>query len=216
MDNWKKMAGTERTFKYLVVAATDKGRVGYRNLGCGQYRVRIEPTAGSEGELAGKFEGWKQPDSQCRYSTVVNQANLQKALKQALETLGQGHIAINTEAPEWAQELAKGPPAEPPEQPQPEEGEADSLSQKMGKTIEVLDQQHKALLGVCAALQEMPDHGTMVDGVVSDVEKAIDDLTNLVADLEQAQEDLDEAREEFQEAKTALDDAVEQAKSSLE
>lgn len=66
------MAGTEGTGEYVVVAASQRGRVGYRLLGDGSVRVRVEPAAECVDEMAEVFEGWKQPsEEQCRFSMVA-------------------------------------------------------------------------------------------------------------------------------------------------
>jgi hypothetical protein len=61
------MTGTNgSTFK--VVAEFGNGRIGYREIGGGQFRIRVVPENGT----ALKLDNWKQPDaSQNRYSLVV-------------------------------------------------------------------------------------------------------------------------------------------------
>lgn len=105
------MLGTEGTGRYVVVVATDKGRVGYRHLGGGTYRVRVEPTEGGAQTLAGSFSGWKQgrehnAQAGFRFSTMVytGETGLTAALKQAAESLTAGAttINVNPEAPAFA------------------------------------------------------------------------------------------------------------------
>lgn len=105
------MAGTEGTGRYVVVVATDKGRVGYRHLGGSTYRVRVEPVEGSADSLVPSFSGWKQgsehnAQSGFRFSTMVynGEAGLTAALKQATKALTTGAttIEVNPEAPAFA------------------------------------------------------------------------------------------------------------------
>ncbi len=73
--DWTYMPGTEGTGEYVVVAATDMGRVGYRELE-GGYRIRVEPLNDRELQLLSGRSGWKQlgEDDQPRYSTIVGSA----------------------------------------------------------------------------------------------------------------------------------------------
>lgn len=105
------MAGTEGTGSYVVVVATDKGRVGYRHLHGNTYRVRVEPTEGNTEALTGSFSGWKQgrehnAQAGFRFSTMVynGEAGLTAALKQAADALTAGAttILVNPEAPAFA------------------------------------------------------------------------------------------------------------------
>lgn len=105
------MLGTEGTGRYVVVVATDKGRVGYRHLGGNTYRVRVEPTEGTSETLAGSFSGWKQgrehnAQSGFRFSTMVytGETGLTTALKQAAAALTADAttIDVNPEAPAFA------------------------------------------------------------------------------------------------------------------
>lgn len=71
------MAGTESTGRYVVLASSKVGRVGFRVVG-NYIRVRIEPNDSlSEQQLAEKYTpeaGWKQPShfGQYRFSRVFN------------------------------------------------------------------------------------------------------------------------------------------------
>ncbi len=92
--NWTRMAGTEGTYEYVVIAATELGRVGVRDFtkSGSPLRIRVEP--------AGRFmlyhanslpmQGWKKPGDggQWRYSIVL------PAGEQALEGMKQALRAI--------------------------------------------------------------------------------------------------------------------------
>lgn len=85
-----KMAGTEETYEYVVVAVSKLGRVGVRNLGGGQYRVRLEPSdLEAAEEMQERFADWKQPNNeQFRFSTVATgEFAMQKALRSALQAI---------------------------------------------------------------------------------------------------------------------------------
>ncbi|MCX6778626.1 MAG: hypothetical protein NTU97_00125 [Candidatus Magasanikbacteria bacterium] len=109
------MAGTERTFKYVVVALTPKGRVGYRDLGNELFRVRVEPQNGSTAELGTNFlreNGWKQPgdNNQNRFSRVLNlngPDNVIEVVRLSLLALGEEDgVVFNPNAPAWAKQPA--------------------------------------------------------------------------------------------------------------
>jgi hypothetical protein len=104
------MAGTEGTHEYIVLAETERGALGYRELG-GSFRVRVEPAQGHAAELSADFPrvaGWKQPgdSGQQRFSLVVhNGAALKDALVRALGALLGGEAAVNLNVPTWALKL---------------------------------------------------------------------------------------------------------------
>jgi len=99
------MAGTEHTFEYVVVAVTSRGRVGYRKLGDGSYRVRVEPSTLTEANrltLAEIFNRptWKQvgDEYEFRFSTVVSsKEERDSALKLALDALGTESREVNSD-----------------------------------------------------------------------------------------------------------------------
>jgi hypothetical protein len=99
------MAGTEGTGKYVVIASSALGRVGFRDLG-GSVRVRVEPTNAEKAkDMAGTFAGWKQPDKQLRFSLVVSgKKDVNKAVKLALKSIA-GILKVNPAAPDWAKAL---------------------------------------------------------------------------------------------------------------
>lgn len=83
------MKGTTGT-SFKLVAAFLSGRLGYRNLGSGQFRVRVEPTQGYNLSFPNGPTGWTQPGDggQNRFSIVVqDQTNLRAALKDAAQRL---------------------------------------------------------------------------------------------------------------------------------
>jgi len=112
-DPWY-MAGTEGTGEYVVVVRTRLGRVGYRLLGGGSYRIRVEPEAPISASLARLLtpsSGWKQPGSQGqdRYSLVVGEKLFPNALGLAIRALGpeDAGAVINPAAPEWIQRIVE-------------------------------------------------------------------------------------------------------------
>ncbi len=117
------MAGTFGSGQYVVIAATARGRIGIRPLGCAldkvskitEARVRVEPSE-SPKILAGiakilDEKGWKQPGQgdQHRFSTVVRGGGkkLKGNVEKALVALGAGKLKteVNPEAPAWAKDL---------------------------------------------------------------------------------------------------------------
>lgn len=98
------MVGTERSGQYVGLAA-DLGQVGYRDLGGGSFRVRIEP-AGQEAldKLSPAFPSseYKQPG--CggnRFSCVVaGEVRLREVVKHALAAvLAEGSVRDSEKAP---------------------------------------------------------------------------------------------------------------------
>ena len=121
------MSGTDGSGEYVVVAATDRGRVGFRALNGGQTRVRVEP-AGEPVELADCFPSWKQPvEGLVRFSLVCkDEQSRAAAVRQGLEAIGATapSLQVNSAAPEWALALLAAPPA-PAETAEPESDEDD-------------------------------------------------------------------------------------------
>jgi hypothetical protein len=104
-----RMAGTEGTNAYRVVALTDMGKVGFRALSGGTVRVRVEPVNGSK--LGRSFKSnWKKPgqDGQHRFSTVVEgEKAIKNALAIALKAVGAGDMdaTIHPKTPIWVKNL---------------------------------------------------------------------------------------------------------------
>lgn len=117
-----RMAGTEGTYQYAVVAATRRGRVGVRDVGS-YYRIRVEPvprafatTAIMVTKMAGvlpRDNNWKQPGDggQDRFSTMVwkDTDEVAERLEDALRAIGLAEglkALVNAGAPKWAKEIA--------------------------------------------------------------------------------------------------------------
>lgn len=117
------MAGTFGSGQYVVIAATARGRIGVRPLGCAldkiskieSARVRVEPSESSK-IVAGMAKAldkksWKQPGDgdQHRFSTVVEGGGkkLKSRIEKALVALGAGKLKteVNPEAPAWAKDI---------------------------------------------------------------------------------------------------------------
>lgn len=118
-DNAKfTMVGTEGTGEYVGLA-TDNGQVGFRDLGGGEFRVRVEPAAGREETLAPHFPGWKTGigGKEFRYSTVVStgETGLRQALTQALTALlATGEVSeVSQGCPAFVSEIASSVKAKP-------------------------------------------------------------------------------------------------------
>jgi hypothetical protein len=100
------MEGTERTREYVVIAATNTGRVGVRNI-YGGFRIRVEPrTKKLAKEVAcGVNRNWKQygQSGQPRFSRVANsvgQRNRHVAWGlDAIGAVGNGDATVNPDAP---------------------------------------------------------------------------------------------------------------------
>ncbi len=110
-DCWY-MAGTEGTGDYEVVVLTGLGRLGYRALDHGSFRIRVEPTDLGRASLSGFLtptRGWKQPSpgGQDRYSLVVEEARLLATLDFAIRALdpGQPGTVVNRSTPERDQRI---------------------------------------------------------------------------------------------------------------
>jgi hypothetical protein len=107
------MAGTERTGRYLVVLVTGLGRVGYRDLGGGRFRIRIEPASREAGStLRPSFPGYKEGTGgeEYRFSTVIQggEDGLRSVIANAVKALVPGGaLEVNPAAPDWATELVE-------------------------------------------------------------------------------------------------------------
>jgi hypothetical protein len=94
-DDWKKMAGSEGTYEYTVLArvpATD--RIGVRKLDNGAVRIRIEPSEANTDHLSKALtreNGWKQPgdEGQNRFSIVARGEHGTQIVKDALQLLAE-------------------------------------------------------------------------------------------------------------------------------
>lgn len=96
-NDWFIMAGTEGTFEYVVLAATELGRVGYRDFthSGSPLRIRVEPAGRFYLSGAGldRETGWKQPgdSGQWRYSRVLPAGEMAlEGLKKALRAIQAG------------------------------------------------------------------------------------------------------------------------------
>jgi hypothetical protein len=110
-DDWKRMAGTEGTDKYVVIARNSRGdRIGIRPLDDGSIcRVRVEPIdLAAAKELQDNFpvSTWKQPgeDGQLRFSLVTSgDAGIQAVLDalDALKAVSDGTLERNRAIQAW-------------------------------------------------------------------------------------------------------------------
>lgn len=87
LQNQFYMAGTEGTGEYKVVAVSDLGRVGYRELPGSRVRVRVELNPDTQLSLfqeAFPENEWKHPDFwQHRFSTVIDSAEADEVIAYA-------------------------------------------------------------------------------------------------------------------------------------
>jgi hypothetical protein len=122
------MAGTEDTGQYIVVALTQRGRIGVRLLNGSSAksmaaakcaRIRIEPTHinNAAATMAKKLPQklWKQPgqNGQNRFSIEVHGGGkkLKRKVRDGLKALGIEDglkVTMNPIAPKWAQKLVAG------------------------------------------------------------------------------------------------------------
>jgi hypothetical protein len=78
--NVAPMKGTTNS-NFTLVGAFTSGRLGFRDLGNGQFRVRVEPAFGVTLPLPNGSIGWTQPaGGYPRYSIVVEGKGWQKPL----------------------------------------------------------------------------------------------------------------------------------------
>ncbi len=105
-----KMAGTEGTEEYVLLARTALGIVGVREFRPGQFRIRVEPTVEGAAKLATILTGaagWKQPGhGQNRFSTTTvgdKSAGTRASVTKALYALISDGDApeTNYKAPSW-------------------------------------------------------------------------------------------------------------------
>jgi hypothetical protein len=121
-----RMAGTQGTGQYIVVAVTPAGKVGYRDLGggwCGSggsLRIRVEPANTEAAEKAAKVltrkdggGGWKQPGDNCqqRFSLVVAEDAKTVPLCTALAAIGafDDAVEVNPDLQFWADLMVRDP-----------------------------------------------------------------------------------------------------------
>jgi hypothetical protein len=104
------MVGTEGTGKYVGVA-TSRAQVGFRDLGNGTFRVRVEPVEGEREALAPSFQGWKTGigGSEFRFSKVVSgETELKATVGHALKAISaKGRVAVSANCPDWVVEAVK-------------------------------------------------------------------------------------------------------------
>jgi hypothetical protein len=88
--NVAPMKGTTNS-NFTLVGAFTSGRLGFRDLGNGQFRVRVEPAFGVTLPLPNGSIGWTQPaGGYPRYSIVVEgKGNLKAALAHAAQVLAE-------------------------------------------------------------------------------------------------------------------------------
>lgn len=109
MSDWTKMAGSEGTYKYYVLARGLFGRVGIRLLSPQAYRIRVEPIHNEDSydkavELHNKLSpSWRAPnEEQHRCSYVASSwGSARKAILQALEVIEPGvdKLVMNPDTP---------------------------------------------------------------------------------------------------------------------
>ncbi len=121
-DDLFNMAGTEKTFEYVVVLATALGRIGYRPLGQGEARIRVEPfgpeATATLGQTFTADAGWKQPDEEKRFSLWADEdgcvpdgqgflARLEAAATALLDATPTSEYRVNEALDEaWTADLA--------------------------------------------------------------------------------------------------------------
>lgn len=120
-DEGFQMAGTDKTWEYVVVATTPRGRVGYRALSGDEFRIRVEPAEGLAEEDLQKMreffptvnasgQGWKQPgeNGQHRFSKVASDKKaLRRALTRAFKALSPTVENLNpsSDLPDWIKQM---------------------------------------------------------------------------------------------------------------
>lgn len=116
--DWK-MAGTDGTNEYVVIAANTRGRIGIRDLGLkgGQrvYRIRVEPSSWDSGlleEIRDILHEWCGPEGNetkgnLRFSTVeMGEIYYKNSIAQGMNALKiTKSEELNPEAPDWAKDL---------------------------------------------------------------------------------------------------------------
>lgn len=117
-----RIAGTEKTYEYHMIAATRRGRVGVRPVGS-FLRIRIEPVVEEFATGPNMLEhmrgmlgdGWKQPeeDGQYRFSRMVHVGNDKERddlVRLALQAIGVSeglNTLVNIGAPDWARAIVQ-------------------------------------------------------------------------------------------------------------
>lgn len=92
-SDWKRMAGTEGSDEYVVLARVPAAdRIGVRKLDSGAVRIRIEPSEANADHLGKELtreNGWKQPgdEGQNRFSIVARGEKGMQIVKDALRLL---------------------------------------------------------------------------------------------------------------------------------
>jgi hypothetical protein len=135
-ENPWDMAGTEGTHKYVVPAATQLARVGFRIFtdwdNRQKVRIRVEPNPTDEAFAAAvkrlaKFfpdsEGWKQPGHQPRFSHVFADANEALAVvEMVLERLRKRDPIVRQPGKRlWRKQLRELAASQPAQFPPPNE-----------------------------------------------------------------------------------------------
>ena len=104
-----RVAGTEGTHNYVVIASSALGFVAVRLLSGGSYRVRVEPTSPASTDIMGKIltrsEFWKQPgdSNQDRFSNVVWADKLHAAVTKTVAALSQNGHSVEAD---WSGAIA--------------------------------------------------------------------------------------------------------------
>lgn len=100
---WNKMAGTEKSYEYTVLARTGRGKVGVRVLPGGTVRIRVEPFGerfvAKMKEYMSRSDGWKQPgdNDQFRFSFIAPAGKAKEAVQTALAAIGHGQLVSKTD-----------------------------------------------------------------------------------------------------------------------
>lgn len=104
------MRGTSGEGDYLVIAYTDRGKIGYRPLPPYEHRVRIEPEESAINDIAESFkQHWASPEGgNIRFSRyVTDNKEFLEVLIDGLKALKGKNLTINPAAPAWTQRLAE-------------------------------------------------------------------------------------------------------------
>jgi len=133
------MAGTEGTGRYIVVLAGALGRVGYRALDNGQFRIRIEPASPEAGsKLRASFPGYKEGvgGKEYRFSTVTHgEDRMRTEIGRAIKALVPGAaVEVNPAAPDWAKDLVEAAAGETVVESKPAPSPADTAASEPGVT----------------------------------------------------------------------------------
>lgn len=130
MDPMFEMTGTEgSSSQYIVIAHSDIGKIGFRDISNNSYRVRLVPNDEKTAEaLSSVLTGWTQPTFEhLRFSRVINgQDELESCLKEGVSAIKANNMVYNPEAPAWAAKLR-------PKPIKPERDEKQMLAEASGK-----------------------------------------------------------------------------------